>query len=232
MKHSLYETEENLRELVSVMPAGVYACDKDGVITYHNPQAAAMWGRTPAGDDQPWSFLDSRRIYRADGSLVLPEDAPVREVLRTGVPIVNVDFVLERPDLSRINILANITPLRDAIFQDITELKRIQQEREGLLRELERSNRELSQFSYSVSHDLQAPVRGVRALTQLLVRDHGLQESSSPVLALIEQATTGTIRAGRSGAIEPPASSGRTDNRVCAHDPGAVDHQNQCPDSL
>jgi signal transduction histidine kinase len=203
VKHSLYETEENLRELVSVMPAGVYACDKDGVITYHNPQAAAMWGRIPAGDGQPWSFLDSRRIYRSDGSVVLPEDAPVREVLRTGVPIVNVDLVLERPDLSRINVLANITPLRDAagvvtgavnIFQDITELKRIQQDREGLLRELERSNRELSQFSFSVSHDLQAPVRGVRALTKLLVRDHGLQEGTSSVLALIEQATTGMER--------------------------------------
>jgi signal transduction histidine kinase len=203
VKHSLYETEENLRELVSVMPAGVYACDKDGVITYYNPQAAAMWGHVPAGDDQPWSFLDSRRIYRADKSRVLPEDAPVREVLRTGVPVVNVDFVLERPDLSRINVLANITPLRDAagvvtgavnIFQDITELKRIQQDREGLLQELERSNRELSQFSYSVSHDLQAPVQGVRALTKLLVQDHGLQEGSSPVLALIEQATTGMER--------------------------------------
>ena len=142
-------------------------------------------------------------MYRADGSVILPEDAPVREVLRTGVPMVNVDLVLERPDLSRINVLANITPLRDAagvvtgavnVFQDITELKRIQQDREGLLHELERSNRELSQFSYSVSHDLQAPVRGVRALTQLLVRDHGLQEGSSPVLTLIEQATTGMER--------------------------------------
>ena len=65
-------------------------------------------------------------------------------------------------------MLANITALRDSsgavtgavsIFQDITELKRIQQDREALLHELERSNRELSQFSYAVSHDLQEPVR-------------------------------------------------------------------------
>jgi light-regulated signal transduction histidine kinase (bacteriophytochrome) len=129
---------------------------------------------------------------------------PVREVLATGVAIVNRELILERSDRSRINVLANITALRDSsgvitgavsIFQDITELKPIQQERETLLHELERSNRELSQFSYAVSHDLQAPVRGVRVLTQLLVRrDDGFQADSSHLLSLIEQATSGMER--------------------------------------
>ncbi len=50
-KHSLRETEENLRELVSVMPASVYACDREGVITYFNPHAVEIWGRTPELDD-------------------------------------------------------------------------------------------------------------------------------------------------------------------------------------
>jgi light-regulated signal transduction histidine kinase (bacteriophytochrome) len=113
-------------------------------------------------------------------------------------------MVLERPDLSRLNILANIAPLRDSAgivtgavktFQDITELKRSQQHRELLVTELERSNRELSQFSYAVSHDLQAPVRGIRTLTQLLVRrDDNLADDSSHLLSLIEQATSGMER--------------------------------------
>ena len=197
-KHSLRETEENLRELISVMPASVYACDREGVITYFNPYAVELWGRTPELDDAPWSFLDSRRMYRMDGTPLSAEDAPVRQVLATGVPLTNCALVVERPDFSRINVLANITPLRDStgvvsgavsIFQDITELKRVQHEREGLLRELERSNRELSQFSYAVSHDLKAPVHHVRALTQLLVRrGHSMQEDSSHLLTLIEQA--------------------------------------------
>ncbi len=204
VKHSLHETEENLRELVSVMPAAVYACDREGIITYYNRQAIEIWGRTPDLDGRPWSFLDSRRWYRVDGTLLHPEDAPIREVLATGVTIVNRELVLERPDLSRVSVLTNITPLRDSagavtgavsIVQDITELKRIQQERETLLHELERSNRELSQFSYAVSHDLKAPVHHVRALAQFLVRrDHSLQEDSSRSLALIEQAAAGMER--------------------------------------
>jgi signal transduction histidine kinase len=204
VKQSLHETEENLRELIAVMPAGVYACDKDGIITYYNRQAVGIWGRTPELDAPPWSFLDSRRTYRADGTVLRPEDAPLRQVLATGVPIENCELVLERPDLTRINVLANITALRDStgavtgavsIFQDITELKRVQQDREGLLQELERSNRELSQFSYAVSHDLRAPVRSVRALTQLLrQRDEHLQEDSSHLLGLIEQGAAGMER--------------------------------------
>ena len=198
-KHSLRETEENLRELISVMPASVFACDREGVITYFNPQVIEIRGRTPELSDSPWSFLDSRRLYRTDGTPLRAEDAPIREVLATGVPIVNRELVVERPDLSRINVLANVTPLRDStgvvsgavsIFQNITELKLVQQEREDLLHELERSNHELSQFSYTVSHDLKAPVKHVRALTQLLVRrgQHSAQEDSSHLLTLIEQA--------------------------------------------
>ena len=101
VKHSLYATEEDLRELVAVMPAGIYACDLDGVITYWNPQAAEIWGRTPNLDDPPLSFPgSSRRICRTDGTPLDPEDAPVRQVITTGVPIVNRQLVLERPDHS------------------------------------------------------------------------------------------------------------------------------------
>lgn len=128
----------------------------------------------------------------------------MKQVLATGVPVVNFELALERPDHSRINVLADITALRDStgaitgadsIFQNITELKRIQHEREGLLHELERSNRELSQFSYAVSHDLQTPLRNVRALTQLLARrGDSLLEDSSRVLTLIEQSAVGMER--------------------------------------
>ena len=215
-KHHLHESEENLRELVSVMPAAVYACDIDGIITYFNPVASELWGRAPDLDCQAWSFLDSRRIYNPDGVLLRPEEAPVRTVLATGVPIANRELILERPDRSRINVLANITPLRNSsgvvtgavsIFQDITELKRTQQE-------LERSNRELSQFSYAVSHDLQAPVRSVRALTQILVRrDGGSQEDTSHLLKLIEQASVGMERLIESLLRYAQAGQGHLDRK-------------------
>ena len=36
-----------LRTLLELLPAGAYTCDADGLITYYNRHALALWGRAP-----------------------------------------------------------------------------------------------------------------------------------------------------------------------------------------
>ncbi len=71
-----------------------------------------------------------------------------------------------------------------AVTRDITERKRIENELEEYRKhledlvkkrteELEAKNKELEVFTYSVSHDLKAPLRGIDGYSRLLVEDYG-----------------------------------------------------------
>jgi signal transduction histidine kinase len=60
-------------------------------------------------------------------------------------------------------------------FRDITEQHRAQEEQGKLLRRVEEINEELTHFAYVVSHDLKAPLRGIKLLTDWLRTDCGEQ---------------------------------------------------------
>ena len=56
----------------------------------------------------------------------------------------------------------------DSILQDVTDRKRLEDELDGLIRELWRSNEELEQFAYVASHDLRQPLRVVGSYVSLM----------------------------------------------------------------
>jgi PAS domain S-box-containing protein len=177
---ALRESEDRYRGILDVAPVGI-AVEQNGMVVFTNPGAlrligAASYGEVigkdvisfvhPGGRD---SFV--RRIQR------VPEDG--QEPCRFEDRYVRLDGRVIDVEVTASRLTYQGEPAVQLIVADVTERKRAENEIRRLNAELERrvaertaqleaANRELEAFSYSVSHDLRAPLRHINGYVDLL----------------------------------------------------------------
>jgi PAS domain S-box-containing protein len=162
------KSEERYRQLVELSQDAVIVTDNLGVVKFANPAAHKIFGysdQTLVGLDLAETFLPSER------HLFYENQAQVS----SGV---HLHFEREIICKNGAKILADVilTPLSEkecqVIYHDITQQKQNEAELERRVAErtaqLAAANKELESFSYSVSHDLKAPLRGIDGYSQLL----------------------------------------------------------------
>src|SRR5579863_4220645 len=95
------------------LPAGAYACDAEGLITYFNSRAQDIWGRAPALNDSADRYCGSFRMFSSDGAPIKHDDCWMALALRNGRVYSGEEIRIQRPDGERRTVLAHASPFYD-----------------------------------------------------------------------------------------------------------------------
>lgn len=195
---------ERFAAVVEHLPIGLIMTGSGGHGVRLNPAARDILGEAGAGRADHVEYLG------ADGAVLEEGRRPLARV-EGGETLRELEIRVRPGGGGGERILsfsgARVVGPRDAAFaflavRDVTKRRQDEEELRSLNAELERrvaertaalegKNRELETFTYSVSHDLKAPLRGIDGYSRLLLDEHGdgLNEEGRLFLRRVRQAS-------------------------------------------
>lgn len=191
-EEALRESERHFSAAFDDSPIGMDIIDLRGHFLRVNAAYCRMMGYTA-------EQLKGKHIREITHPDDLPRDeASMREFLSGQRRTYQTEKRYIRADGEIVWALLNVTVVADAEnlplhfvgqVQDITQLKRDDEELRRHAQELARSNQELNEFAYIASHDLKTPLRGIDNLSKWIADDAAdtLPEASREHLRKLRQ---------------------------------------------
>ncbi|MEM9828369.1 MAG: ATP-binding protein [Planctomycetota bacterium] len=175
------ETElDRLQDILDTLPTYIWVKDDKHRILRCNRAAAEASGM--AVED-----IVGRLTSDVYPTMAKQYEATDRELAESGVPIQDrlETLVSVSGERRRMKISKYELPVEDGapprimvVGTDLTEIEEANLRLQEKTRELERSNHDLDQFAYVASHDLKAPLRGIKNLSQWIVEDLAAEQGS------------------------------------------------------
>jgi len=203
----------DFRRLLDHLPGGAYLCDPDGLITYDNRRAVALWGRAPALNNPADRFCGSLRLYTVGGDPVRHGQCWMALALGERGACNGQEIVIERPDGSRATALAYANPIHDGqdgflgavnVLFDITEWR----ESEARQRELEGAVSHMARrglagaMAAGFAHELNQPLTAIANYGEACIerlRSGSADERRAVVVTAWADATTVTVEMSDTG---------------------------------
>ncbi len=111
---ALAESAERYRSLVASLPDAVLVRGADGCVLACNEIAVELFGQQSQADllGKAHILAPGLSVHDGHGAPVAPEKLPSLEVIRSGVPVANALFTLQRADGSKRFIRVSVEPIR------------------------------------------------------------------------------------------------------------------------
>ncbi len=181
------ETEDRLRTghaAIQNAANGIGVADLEGNISYVNTAMEELWGLASPDTMLGWNISDFLCDEDTTETIITAVSRRlVWEHELTCKTVAGSTFHIRASVAPNLNADEEVTGMVLSLL-DVTIQKQTAARLEATFSELKRSNEDLEQFAYAVSHDLQAPLRKITTFADIIDTDEGSQLSSSTEDAL------------------------------------------------